>query len=44
LQVEKPPKQRISDWEQLPLSPDQRHYAATDAYASLRLYQVRCFV
>ncbi|GAQ88863.1 Werner syndrome-like exonuclease [Klebsormidium nitens] len=39
-QVEKPPKQRISDWERLPLSPDQRQYAATDAYASLRLYQV----
>ena len=31
---------RLSDWELLPLSPEQQRYAATDAYASLRICQV----
>ena len=33
----KPSSLRISDWERVPLSKDQRHYAALDAFAGLRL-------
>lgn len=32
---------RCSNWEQCPLSAAQQAYAATDAYAALKLYQVR---
>ncbi|KAJ7555137.1 hypothetical protein O6H91_05G023900 [Diphasiastrum complanatum] len=39
-QVSKDPKIRCGDWEALPLSHQQLHYAATDAFASLLLYQV----
>ena len=31
---------RCSNWETCPLSPEQKAYAATDAYATLKLYQV----
>lgn len=31
---------RCSNWEHRPLSAAQRQYAAADAYASLRCYQV----
>jgi len=31
---------RISNWESQTLSDDQKAYAATDAFASLRLHQV----
>ena len=31
---------RCGNWEQLPLTPVQQKYAATDAYAALKLYEV----
>ena len=31
---------RCSDWERVPLTPEQRAYAAADAYASLAVYEV----
>ena len=31
---------RCSNWETCPLSPEQKAYAATDAYAAVVLYQV----
>ena len=31
--------QRMSNWEDKVLSPAQIHYAALDAWASLRIYQ-----
>ena len=31
---------RCSNWETCPLSPEQKAYAATDAYAAVKLYQV----
>ena len=36
---------RCSNWEQRPLTPAQQAYAATDAYAALKLHQVypHCF-
>lgn len=39
-QVEKVPNIRCGDWEACPLSPPQLQYAATDAFASLYLYQI----
>ncbi|KAM7253098.1 hypothetical protein ACFE04_025716 [Oxalis oulophora] len=39
-QVEKPSKIRLGNWEYRPLSKDQLHYAATDAFASWHLYEV----
>lgn len=38
--VEKVPGIRCGDWEACPLSPPQLQYAATDAFASLYLYQI----
>lgn len=38
--VEKEQGLRTSNWEAWPLSQEQQHYAALDAYASLLLYQV----
>lgn len=38
--LSKDPAVRLSNWEDLPLSAEQQHYAATDAYASLRICQV----
>ncbi|KAK9814882.1 hypothetical protein WJX73_001238 [Symbiochloris irregularis] len=38
--LNKDPNIRLSNWETLPLSMEQQHYAATDAYASLRICQV----
>lgn len=35
------PNIRCGDWEACPLSPPQLQYAATDAFASLYLYQVK---
>ena len=32
--------QRLSNWERRPLSYEQQAYAASDAYASLRIHQV----
>ena len=40
LRLEKGQRVRCGDWERLHLSPEQRHYAATDAWASLRVYEV----
>ncbi len=37
----KDPALRLSNWEAAPLSGAQRAYAATDAFASLRLLQAR---
>ena len=31
---------RCGNWEQRPLTPVQQKYAATDAYAALKLYEV----
>ncbi len=31
---------RCSNWETCPLSSEQKAYAATDAYAAVKLYQV----
>ena len=31
---------RCGNWEQLPLTAVQQKYAATDAYAALKLYEV----
>lgn len=39
-ELPKDPELRLSDWEALPLSPQQQGYAAADAYASLRICQV----
>ncbi|KAK4266615.1 hypothetical protein QN277_027507 [Acacia crassicarpa] len=39
-QLKKPSNIRLGNWEALPLSEQQLHYAATDAYASWYLYQV----
>ena len=36
----KVPALRLSNWEVLPLCPEQQQYAALDALASLHLYQV----
>lgn len=33
---------RCSNWEQCPLTAAQQAYAATDAYAALKLFQVGC--
>lgn len=33
---------RCSNWETCPLTPEQKSYAATDAYASIKLHQVDC--
>lgn len=40
-QVDKVASIRCGDWEACPLSPPQLQYAATDAFASLYLYQAR---
>lgn len=40
LQLSKPNDLRRSSWEKRPLSVDQLFYAAADAYAGLRLWQV----
>ncbi len=40
LELEKPSSLRTGNWEKRPLSVDQLFYAATDAYAGLRLWQV----
>lgn len=39
-EVEKDQRLRTSNWETWPLSQEQQHYAALDAFASLLLYQV----
>ena len=39
--IDKPQALRTSNWEAWPLSLEQQRYAATDALASLLLYQVR---
>lgn len=41
LDLAKPQDLRISNWEKNPLSVQQLGYAATDAYAGLRLWQVK---
>lgn len=41
LDLAKPRDLRISNWEKVPLSVQQLNYAATDAYAGLRLWQVK---
>lgn len=41
LELRKPHDLRRGNWEKRPLSVDQLSYAATDAYAGLRLWQVR---
>lgn len=41
LQLVKPQALRSGDWERRPLSVDQLEYAARDAYAGMRLWQVR---
>lgn len=43
LDLEKDKAIQCSDWEAWPLSAQQRAYAATDAYVSLRLHQVGTF-
>lgn len=40
LQLRKPDGLRRGNWEKRPLSVDQLEYAAADAYAGLRLWQV----
>ena len=37
----KPQELRLSDWEARPLSPAQASYAALDAFACLRIHEVR---
>ena len=39
-EVDKDQGLRTSNWETWPLSFEQQHYAALDAFASLLLYQV----
>lgn len=41
LELRKPNEVRTGSWEKRPLSVDQLFYAAADAYAGLRLWQVR---
>lgn len=41
LDLRKPNELRRGSWEKRPLSVDQLFYAAGDAYAGLRLWQVR---
>ena len=41
LRLDKRQALRMSNWEAAPLSATQRAYAATDAFASLRLLQAR---
>ena len=41
LELRKPSSLRTGSWEKRPLSVDQLLYAAADAYAGLRLWQVR---
>lgn len=41
LQLRKPSLLRTGSWEKRPLSVDQLFYAAADAYAGMRLWQVR---
>lgn len=38
--VKKSQDLRCSDWEQIPLTAEQQQYAATDAWLSLKLYEV----
>lgn len=40
LELKKPASLRTGSWEKRPLSVDQLFYAAADAYAGLRLWQV----
>ncbi|KAE8708760.1 Werner Syndrome-like exonuclease [Hibiscus syriacus] len=40
LQLPKPKKIRLGNWELYPLSKEQLQYAATDAFASWHLYQI----
>ena len=40
MQLPKPKKIRLGNWEAKVLSKDQLHYAATDAFASWYLYEV----
>lgn len=40
LDLKKPASLRTGSWEKRPLSVDQLFYAAADAYAGLRLWQV----
>lgn len=42
LELRKPSSLRTGSWEKSPLSVDQLFYAAADAYAGLRIWQVRC--
>lgn len=42
MQLLKPKKIRLGNWEAVVLSEEKLHYAATDAFASWRLYHVGC--
>jgi len=44
LQLKKPNKIRLGNWESPVLSKEQLEYAATDAFASWYLYQVHTII